>query len=192
MHDPNESAVLAWSKTIDGCKFRAFAFTGGCGRDDCEVCSRISEAVPVWAVFMNPDEDHDEWCLCMLAWAGDALLEDEDGFDGPPKSRLESVLTDELGLTDEDQIGFWQKVIALCGVEWSQLTKRPYEYALRQKAGLDEIANPNGLVSQLVKEASADQLRRVRESKTQGGMAFGTAFGALFWELVERFRHRGK
>lgn len=184
MTSPNESSVLAWSKTIDGVRFRAFAFTQGCGRPDCEACNSMEANGPVWACFMNPrpleaEAYGDEWCLCLLAWGPNELVE-----------HFEEAVAD-MHMAEEHQQEFWRKVVALIGVRWGELVERPYEFAVKHKSALDECMDNDGLVGQLIKKATPEQLREVREAKRTGdGGEFGRAFGKLFWDLVQA--HRSK
>lgn len=184
MDSPNQGAVLAWSKTIDGVRFRAFAFPEGCDDPNCPVCGDMSENGPVWAVFMRPrqpadDEQLDEWCLCLLAWGPNELAHDDRFAEG----------IKQLHMAEEFQQQFWRKVSALVGVKWTTVVERPYEFAVRHKKALDEVMNEAGLVGQLVKASTPEQLREVRDTKRDGeGFAFGEAFGRLFWQMVGRFR----
>jgi hypothetical protein len=187
MTSPNESAVLAWSKTIDAVRFRAFAFPEGCDDPECEFCRGL-EGSPVWAAFMRPrplrdettgllEEPRDEWCLCMIAWGNGELADNE---------HFENVI-EQMDMLEEFQQEFWRKVVALIGVEWSVVTKRPYEFAVRHKLALNECMS-GGLVTELMERSTPEQLRKVRDAKKESGGRFGEAFGQLFWELIGKYR----
>lgn len=178
----NESTYLAWSKTIEETKFRAFAFTDGCG--ECEACRAAAAdgSPPVWAIFMQPRADRDEWTLCTVALGH---------FKGDDRSKLEDAVIG-LGFTNhEGVINRWRKLAALVGVPWHQVSAEPFTVAREQKEAGDEFFG-HGLLGRIFDAADEDELREVREEHRQGASSFGVTFGKLLWEVFKRTARRNR
>lgn len=182
----DESTYLAWSKTIEEIKFRAFAFTEGCGRSDCDACQHAEDDgnPPVWAVFMQPRPDHDEWCLSLIAYG---TFAEEDG-----KAKLEDALR-QTAFESGRPIEQWCKLAALVGLGWSAVVGDPFRVAAHQKEAADEFMSPS-IIGGLFRAANEEQLRGIRADYDQGGAAFGRAVGRVWWELIKRHaaKHRGE
>lgn len=178
---PDRSTFLAWSKTIQGIRFRAFAFTEGCGRDDCDACRAAAAegSPPVWAVYVQPRPDLDEWCLGMVAYG---FFEGEDG-----KRKLEEAAA-KLVLDGETPREEWCKLAALIGTQWTVVRADPFTIAREQKEASDEFMAGGGLLEKIFQHAEEEELRQVRISHREGGKPFGEAFGSLWAQLVKRFR----
>lgn len=185
MADPDSDNYLAWSKTIDGVRVRAFAFTEGCSNPDCDACMSL-EAEPVWAVFTQPrpEEDaarRDEWCLTALMWGN------------PDDETLTRFMVEGMSITDDEVQAKQRKLAALMGVPWAEVVRAPYHLAATQHHALEEFTG-QGLLAGIINEADEEQLRELRTSWRSGqGESFGAAFGRLWWSLVQatRRRHRG-
>lgn len=187
---PDDDTYLAWSRSIEGVKFRAFAFTSGCDDPDCDVCPHLSEEHPISVVFMSPrpgdgENDHDEWCFCMST-LGDVFA--------PDAKPLEDIIV-ACQLLDDKEQRFWRKCAALFGLPWSRVTATPYHAALRQMSALDEVRGDEGtgIVKAIMDQATPAELRQVRDSHRHGsGFTFGQSFAELWWRLIRRQAKRGR
>lgn len=177
----DESTYLAWSKTIEGISFRAFAFTEGCDDPECDACQLLDEA-PVWAVFMRPREERDEWCLSLLAYGN---------FHGE-FDRLETIVSKTTGFEDEEAMDrCWHKLAALIGEPWEVVSSVPYDIAVLQKDAADEFLGGHTLLSSIFRSATEDELREVRKSR-ESGESFGQTVGKLWWTLIKRAARRNR
>lgn len=173
---------LTWSKTINDVRFRLFALTGGCGKDDCPACSLADGQAPMWALFFLPKRTMNEWCLMLIAFGEDA---------GEVEDAMRDMV-ERFGLATPERQTWWRKAAALYGVSWSTLIGNPWAVCANQHIALDDLIDPRSPLAKLVDTAGEEELRALRKHHSDGQFySLGGVFGAVWLRVMSREEQQG-